>query len=213
MPNSNMVKDDKNASQSRRNIYWNTDFSDWDKTVLRRAIPKNLAQPAATPAPIPAPGWYNKAVQIAEKYFHGKGEEVVRILMFLIVGGSAALVNLIAVRELDAHAKLLPFWSISAISTEISILYNFALNDQITFRSMTINSGRPIWLRCARFHLPASVGFALTLILATSFHTFGHLSAVIAQAIAIIIVTGVNFVMHRFWTFRPSANTAPAKGH
>ncbi len=213
MPNSNMVKDDKNSSQSRRNIYWNTDFSDWDKTVLRRAVPKNLAEPAPVPAVAASPDWYSKAVQLAEKYFHSKGEEVVRILLFLIVGGSAALVNLIAVRELDAHAKFLPFWAISAIGTEISIIYNFALNDQITFRSLTKNSGRPIWLRCARFHLPASVGFTLTLILATSFHTFGRLSAVMSQAIAIIIVTGVNFFMHRFWTFRPSANTAQSGAH
>jgi putative flippase GtrA len=86
------------------------------------------------------------------------------------------------------------------------LIYNFYLNDRFTFRSL-IDSRRTWVQRLMRFHVPAMVGFVLTLAISSGLWTFvrvngDHFSPTLSQAIAIVFVTGVNFVMHRFWTYR-----------
>jgi putative flippase GtrA len=100
---------------------------------------------------------------------------------------------------------------LTIVATEISLLYNFFLNDRYTFHSM-LDASRTWLQRCIRFHGPASVGFVLTLLIFSFNHYVLEIRPVIAQAIAIAIVTAVNFVMHRFWTFRPKSTATKAMG-
>jgi putative flippase GtrA len=139
-------------------------------------------------------------------YTRGHAAEVRRLASFLIVGGMAALVNLAGVWVFSRHTTL-PFDVYIVLATEISLLFNFVLNDRFTFHSL-IDNHRPWWLRCVRFHGPSSLGFGLTLALSYIAHHLGRLPPVTAQAVAIIIVTFVNFSMHRLWTYRRAGRAA-----
>jgi len=139
--------------------------------------------------------WYARL----DHYTKGRADEVVRFGSFLFFGGLAALVNLACVWFFSRYTTL-PYDVYIVLATEISLLCNFVMNDRATFRSL--GRQRPWPLRCLRFHGPASVGFMLTLVIAYLAYHFGHLPPVSAQAVAIIIVTFVNFAMHRLWTYR-----------
>jgi putative flippase GtrA len=138
-----------------------------------------------------------------DPYTRGHTTEVMRVVSFLIVGGLGALVNLACVALLSRYTPL-PDYIYIVLATEVALLFNFLLNDRFTFHSLA-DSRRPFWLRCVRFHGPSGLGFVLTLVISYLAHNAGHLSPVLAQAVAILIVTIVNFIMHRFWTYRPAA--------
>jgi putative flippase GtrA len=179
------------------------EFADWlDTPTLKRSAVR----------PVPPPDGPARLIEQAtihlDRASNGHGEELLRIISFLIVGGSAALVNLVAIFVLDrifrpTPADVVLYLVLSGIATEISVIENFSLNDRFTFRSLI--DARRTWLqRCIRFHGPASVGYVLTLAISYSTFRITHI-AVVSQAIAIVIVTAVNFAMHRFWTYRPKA--------
>ncbi len=195
-------------------------FADEDTLVLA-SISGITPLPVATQANlIIDAGWYRRFDAWLHKVSGAKADGIMQLVSFLVIGGSASLLNLIIIFAFDLldkthHNDLTRHLIYSAIATEISLLYNFMLNDRFTFHAMI--DQRRTWLqRCIRFHGPASVGFVLTLILSSVFfsltQTLPH-HAVIAQAMAIVIVTAVNFTMHRFWTYRPSKATAQAQAH
>jgi len=194
---------------SRRETATSPTFAEEATTLKRPTQGKIPPDPSANMAL----EWEKRITAWLDEKSHGHGEELMRVLLFLIVGGSASVVNLICIGIFDRligpnHNEVLPFVLISVLSTEISLLYNFTLNDRFTFRSL--HGGQRPWLiRCLRFHGPASVGFFLTLAISTSLFHYAHFRSVIAQAIAIVIVMFVNFTMHRFWTFRPHTKPAP----
>jgi dolichol-phosphate mannosyltransferase len=135
-----------------------------------------------------------------DPYTRGHTAEVMRVVSFLIVGGLGTLVNLACVWVFSRYTSL-PYDVYIVLATEIALLCNFWLNDRFTFHSL-VDSRRPFWLRCVRFHGPSALGFVLTLIISYLAHHAGHLPPVLAQAVAILIVTVVNFLMHRLWTYR-----------
>ncbi len=138
-----------------------------------------------------------------DPYTRGHTAEVMRVVSFLIVGGLGTLVNLACVWVFSRYTSL-PYDVYIVLATEIALLCNFWLNDRFTFHSL-VDSRRPFWLRCVRFHGPSALGFVLTLVISYLAHHVGHLSPVPAQAVAILIVTIVNFLMHRLWTYRAAA--------
>jgi putative flippase GtrA len=185
-----------------------------NKVVRPRADDITLKRPRVqTPPFVPKksvlavryPVLYNKIDSLTA----GRADEVVRATLFLIMGGSAALLNLICVallnRVLDPRRFI---FLISMIATEASLIFNFVLNDRFTFSSL-IDGRRSYLQRCLRFHGPAMFGFFLTTILSTTIYhvAYPHLHPVMSQAIAIVFVLPVNFTFHRFWTFRPAQNT------
>ena len=143
-----------------------------------------------------------------DPYTRGHTAEVMRVVSFLIVGGLGTLVNLACVWVFSRFTSL-PYDVYIVLATEIALLCNFWLNDRFTFHSL-VDSRRPFWLRCVRFHGPSALGFVLTLVISYLAHHAGHLPPVPAQAVAILIVTVVNFLMHRLWTYRAAAQ-APQK--
>lgn len=159
--------------------------------------------------------WFRRLHAWLDVKSKGKANGIVSMLSFLVIGGSASVLNLFVLvlfEFIDKKNHNLPAQALiyGMIATEISIVYNFYLNDRFTFRSL-IDKNRTWLQRCVRFHGPAMVGFTLTQVLHLVFLnilpiTVPHRS-VIGQAIAIAIVTIVNFMMHRFWTYRPRAAT------
>ncbi|MBA3824949.1 MAG: GtrA family protein [Ktedonobacterales bacterium] len=162
--------------------------------------------------------WFRSFHAWLDRASGGRAAKLMPLLSFLVIGGSASVLNLVIIFALDFIRHPMPKDLVlhtiySAIATEVSLIYNFMLNDRFTFRALV--DMRRSWLqRCIRFHGPASVGFVLTLALSNLFVILlpAHLphNSVIAQAMAIVIVTAVNFTMHRFWTYRPSKSAAAA---
>jgi len=127
-------------------------------------------------------------------------DEIIRIVVFLVIGGTVSLGNLVCVWMLS-HQHFLPYIVYVTIATELSIFASFLLNDRVTFRSLAIH-GRAWYLRFFRFHSAAAVGAIVTVTISTTLYHAIHLRPVIAQFIAITIATALNFSMHRFWTYR-----------
>jgi putative flippase GtrA len=195
------------------------------QTMTLESQPLLAAMSGITPIPVETQaellidaGWYRRIYAWLDRISGQKAAKLMQILSFLVIGGSASLVNLAVVYAFTlidrTHENDVVHHAIyAAIATEISLLYNFMLNDRFTFRAMI--DGRRNWLqRCLRFHAPASVGFVLTLALSSLFFILTkplpH-HAVISQAMAIVIVTAVNFLMHSLWTYRPAKATATAR--
>ncbi len=141
-----------------------------------------------------------RAISLLDIYTRGHAAEVVRVCSFVFSGGLAALVNLFCVWMFARYTSL-PHALYIILATEISLLCSFVLNDRLTFRSM-IDGRRKWWLRCLRFHGPAAIGFAFTLLVSDAVYYLWHLPSLISQAIALILATALNFVMHCFWTYR-----------
>jgi putative flippase GtrA len=128
-------------------------------------------------------------------------QETRRILIFFFVGCLSAISNLIAIALLS-HASTWSIWVESAIATEISLFVNFFLNNLLTFHDLPGVERRPWYLRLLRFHGVALLGNAVTVVISSLSVTYLHLPPVISQLIAISIAFVLNFLMHRFWTFR-----------
>jgi putative flippase GtrA/glycosyltransferase involved in cell wall biosynthesis len=125
--------------------------------------------------------------------------ELMRSVQFLSVSFISAATNLLYIVALT-HLSTLPFWFVSLSSTEFSMVVNFVLNDRITFRNLKSNH---VWfVRLARFQIAALGGNLLTAAISTTLHDGLSLSPVYAQGIAIVLTFFVNFLVHRFWTFK-----------
>lgn len=132
----------------------------------------------------------------------GHTDEIVRLIAFLAIGAVVASINLLMVWVLS-HQHLLPYVIYITLATEVSILCSFMLNDRITFQRL-IASGHIWHVRCLRFHSAAAVGALFTIGLSTVMYHLAHFPPVAAQFTAIVVATGLNYSMHRFWTYRPN---------
>jgi putative flippase GtrA len=130
----------------------------------------------------------------------GHADEVFRVIAFLAIGSLVASLNLLLVWLLSRQ-RLLPYVLYVAVATECSILCSFVLNDRVTFRLLSRN-GRRWGVRLLRFHGAAAIGALFTIGLSTVVYRLAHLPPVAAQFTAIVGATGLNFAMHRFWTYR-----------
>lgn len=154
----------------------------------------------------------NRALALTEQATHGKAGVIQRAASYLVIGGSAAVVNLTILAIFWHFGSPTVLWYLilaNVVAYELSIMANFIPNDYFTFRHLD-GHNRSWWARCLRFHITSLSGVAVTSILFTIFfHLMGqqpHL-ALVAQAIAIIIATFYNFTVHHLFTY---AHTKPA---
>jgi len=132
-------------------------------------------------------------------------EIVVRLVSFLVVGGFGAVVNLVcfscAYYALGwPVSRLLAYAIAFIIATEVSILVNFMLNDRFTFRQL--HDRRRAWqARCMRHHVTSVGGTLVTLGISFSLLHVLHVPALLAQAMALVVATGFNFVAHHVFTY------------
>ena len=142
----------------------------------------------------------------ADRITNGKAGMLQRVTTYLIIGGFAAVVNLVVLYLLDSKIPLpvapnARWWVAQVAATEISILANFIPNDAITFSRLP-GHARSWWARCLRFHSTTIVGALLTIAISSALHYGMHFATVIAQAIAILIALVFNFTLHHLWTYR-----------
>jgi putative flippase GtrA len=126
--------------------------------------------------------------------------EVQRVAAFLFAGGLSAIVTLTVTSLLTELAHQPFLWSAIA-GTELGILINFAANDRLAFHDLA-GHRRPLPIRLARYHVTCATGQSLILLSALALHDLAGWRPIFAQALPIIIVTALNFMMHRFWTYR-----------
>jgi len=129
-----------------------------------------------------------------------------RLFSFLLIGGLGALVNLVCFSGAyyllsQSGNTSLAFFLAFIIATEVSIVCNFVLNDRFTFRHL--HQFHLSWsTRCVRFHITSIGGTALTFGISFSLLHLVHVSAFLAQAIALITATAFNFTFHHIFTYR-----------
>lgn len=142
----------------------------------------------------------------ADRMTNGKAGLLQRVVSYLIVGGFAAVVNLVCLYLLNDVIPLpVPagarWWVAQVVATEVSIMANFIPNDLYTFSRLP-GHARSWWARCVRFHSTTIVGALLTIAISTALHYDLRFSTLIAQAIAILIALVFNFTFHHLWTYR-----------
>jgi len=128
--------------------------------------------------------------------------ELKRILKFVLVGGSGTLVNLglLAIMTSD-EAPLLEKLIAGAIAFEISVIWNFILNDRITFRDRRQGGGGFLG-RLLRFNTTSLGGLVIYLgFLALLTEAFS-LHYIVAAAIGIVAAFGWNFLINSIWTWK-----------
>ncbi len=145
----------------------------------------------------------NRALALTEQLTHGRAGLIQRLATYLVIGGTAAVVNLLILATFFHFGsdKVVWYWLLAnVVAYELSILANFIPNDYFTFRHLAGHQ-RSWWARCLRFHITSLSGVAVTFVIsAILFHLLG-LPALVAQAIALIIATAYNFTVHHLFTY------------
>ena len=177
-------------------------------------------QPATSPGSPGSPGapdnggasptLFPRVLAFVDRVSGGRADWVVRFVSYAIVGGTAAVVNLVCFSLLyyrspiyfgsDSTAQSLRYIVVFVIAAEISTLTNFAINDRVTFSKLP-GHARSWIVRCLRFHLTTVVGTLLTFVISFSLARLG-LAALLAQMTAIGIAFLVNFTLHHVFTYR-----------
>lgn len=142
----------------------------------------------------------------ADRITNGKAGLLQRVVSYLIIGGFAAVVNLVCLYLLvsviplpvPANAR---WWVAQVVATEVSIMANFIPNDHFTFSRLP-GHARSWWTRCVRFHSTCIVGALLTIAISSALHYDLRFTALIAQATAILVALIFNFTFHHLWTYR-----------
>ena len=150
----------------------------------------------------------NQALAITERLTGGRAGVIQRLFTYLVIGGTAAVVNLgaFAVFEHFGSLKTLSLYSVIAYfaSYESSILANFIPNDYFTFRFLS--GHQRSWLaRCLRFHVTSLSGVLVTFVISwVLFHLIG-MPLLPSQAIALILAVFYNFTAHHLFTYAHKA--------
>jgi serine/threonine protein kinase/putative flippase GtrA len=188
-------------------------LSDHREQHEQRPAASGSATPAAMSAPAAAVSYTPTGIALAdnilarvEQITHGKAGWLQRAFTYVFIGGIAAVINLV-VLDLMYNVVKLPIvdnvrWLIAfLIAAEVSTMSNFVLNDRFTFSHLP-GHARSWWARCLRFHSTSAAGTIATLVMSFGFKTWLGMSALIAEAVAILLALILNFTMHHVWTYR-----------
>ncbi|MHC1724423.1 MAG: GtrA family protein [Syntrophobacteraceae bacterium] len=122
-------------------------------------------------------------------------------IKFGIVGATGLAVNILFF-SLFLALGMNKYYA-SPLAVELSIIWNFVLNNNWTFRSRGNGSG--ISTKGARFHVVSVIALCL------SYSTFLALckllpefSPVIHQIVSVMPASLVNYLLNSCWTFRPA---------
>jgi putative flippase GtrA len=116
---------------------------------------------------------------------------------FCCVGASGYVVNLVVYSALldvaDLHYRVA-----ATCSFLVAASWNYALNRLWTFRNQRGHFG----YQGLRFFAVSALVYVGNLLLLTLLVEVGGLGKIVAQAIAIVLVTPLNFLGNKLWSFR-----------
>ena len=118
----------------------------------------------------------------------------VQLVKFGIVGASGYVINLLVFAALlgwGAHVA-------AAISFVVAAANNYFWNRHWTF----VHQKAHVGAQGARFFIVSLVAFAVNQLWLVLFIDLLHWRKVVSQAIAIILVTPLNFLGNKLWSFR-----------
>lgn len=170
--------------------------------VAEVVVTEGIRLPSYRPYPWPE---LNRLLDIVDDVTRGRAGLLQRFSSFVVIGGFAALVNLL-VFFLAYHVIKIPVSDMvhngiaSVLAAEISIMANFIPNDYFTFSHLA--GGRSWGARCVRFHITSIGGSVLTFLIEFSLSNLLHILPILAQAIALIVVLFYNFSFHHLFTYR-----------
>lgn len=127
---------------------------------------------------------------------HAGRDDWHQLIRFCLVGTSGVLVNLLVFTLLIGPWKVHHLIA-ATISFAVAWSTNFWLNKHWTFRNHTTS----IVQQGARNLVVSLVALGLNLVILESIHAQG-MHEIPAQLIAIALVTPVNFLLNRRWSFR-----------
>jgi dolichol-phosphate mannosyltransferase len=126
--------------------------------------------------------------------------ELARIIKFVVVGLSGTLVNLGLLALLKEKAGIY-YLLAGAIAFEVSVIWNFILNDRFTFADRK-RPGGDFADRLIRFNVTSLGGLLIYIgILAFLTQAFG-IYYILSAAIGIVLGFGWNFLVNSSWTWR-----------
>lgn len=139
-----------------------------------------------------------------------------RFFKFCVVGASGVLVDMAILFLLsDPRALGLGLTRSKIVAGETALLTNFLLNDAWTFGDTPVQRGwRPKFRRFLGFNAICGVGLILNVAFLNLFFNVFELNRYIANAFAIVLVTGWNYWLNRQLNWAPlstSANPASAR--
>ncbi len=146
----------------------------------------------------------NQILAITERLTGGRAGVIQRLFTYLVIGGTAAVVNLSAFAIFEHFGSLKVFspYSVFAYFTayEVSILANFIPNDYFTFRFLP--GHQRSWIaRGLRFHATSLSGVLVTFALSWVFYHPLNLPLLVSQALALILAVFYNFTVHHLFTY------------
>jgi len=121
----------------------------------------------------------------------------VQLAQFCAVGASGYVVNLV-VYWLLLHAGGLHYTIAATGSFLVAASSNYTLNRTWTFRDERGHFG----YQGLRFFVVSGVVYGANLGLLTLLVEAGHVGKLVGQAIAIVLVTPLNFLGNKLWSFR-----------
>jgi putative flippase GtrA len=120
----------------------------------------------------------------------------VQLVKFCTVGGSGYVVNL-AVYTFALDALGLKFYVAATISFLVAVVNNYLWNRAWTFRNQRGHFG----YQGFRFLVVSTAVYAANILLLWLLIALG-LGEIVAQACAVVLVTPINFLGNKLWSFR-----------
>ena len=126
--------------------------------------------------------------------------EIKRFLKFALVGGSGVLVN---------EGLLWLLWGIwgmvlfaaSILAIEVSIIWNFSLNEVWTFHDRGDGGAKAVFRRMGLFNLISIVGLSLNIAILLFLHNVFGVYPLTANAVGIAVAFLWNFSANNLWTW------------
>lgn len=129
-----------------------------------------------------------------------------RFLRFCVVGATGVVVDMSILYLLSDPSRLgLGLTRSKIAAAEAAIISNFLLNDAWTFRDLATKSPgtRSKLRRFVGFNAICALGVAINVVILNLLFNYLHMNRYIANAVAILIVTGWNYLLNRHLNWAP----------
>lgn len=135
-----------------------------------------------------------------------------KMSLFAIIGGLGAIANVAIVWALT-HLGV-DYIVAAVIAAEVTIIGNFLLQERFVFQDMRENASG-VWQRFAKSFAFNNAEAVIRIPIVALMVSSGHVSAVVATAITLVLAFFVRFVFHSLVVYAPrkaGASASPARG-
>lgn len=127
--------------------------------------------------------------------------ELLRFVKFILVGLSGVVVN-VGLQWFLTRRVGFPDYSALAASIEVSIITNFILNDNFTFRDRRVMTARATSWRGAKYNMVALPGALINWGVALLLIRFVGVPDLVSNLIGIVLATLWNYILSTLWAWK-----------